>query len=299
MKKAILVFVILIILLPRILMSHDFLELKGPYLGQKPPGLSPVLFAPGIISTDAPEMSAGFTPDGKELIFVRRQGGLRKIFLMKEINGRWTSPEVVPFSGKHEDGELTISPDGNKCAFNSLRPSKGNSIQIGSWDIWIVAKTKTGWSEPFNPGLPVNSGKMEFYPVISGTGDLYFASDRDGDSDIFFSKFINGSYGNPVRLSNSINSEFEEWDQTIAPDDSYMIFCSKGRPGNFGNSDLYLSFRNKDGSWEKAANLGKKINSMGSILCPAVSADGKYIFFRLNSDIYWLDAGIVDKFRKN
>ena len=31
--------------------TKDFPVLKGPYLGQKPPGMNPEIFAPGIIST--------------------------------------------------------------------------------------------------------------------------------------------------------------------------------------------------------------------------------------------------------
>ncbi|MCD4730065.1 MAG: hypothetical protein K8R74_05670, partial [Bacteroidales bacterium] len=30
----------------------DFLVLTGPYLGQKPPGMKPEIFAPGVISRD-------------------------------------------------------------------------------------------------------------------------------------------------------------------------------------------------------------------------------------------------------
>jgi hypothetical protein len=31
--------------------QSDFPHLKGPYLGQKPPGMTPEVFAPGIVSS--------------------------------------------------------------------------------------------------------------------------------------------------------------------------------------------------------------------------------------------------------
>ena len=43
----------------------DFPKLAGPYLGQKPPGMTPVIFAPGIIATEFHEHSfPSFSPDG-------------------------------------------------------------------------------------------------------------------------------------------------------------------------------------------------------------------------------------------
>lgn len=51
--------------------QEPFPVLRGPYLGQQPPGMQPVLFAPGIISTDLhDDFSPAFTPDGRYLFFV-------------------------------------------------------------------------------------------------------------------------------------------------------------------------------------------------------------------------------------
>jgi len=51
--------------------SHDskFTSLKGPYVGQTPPGAEPKLFAPGIISTGLYTRDVAITPDGKELYY--------------------------------------------------------------------------------------------------------------------------------------------------------------------------------------------------------------------------------------
>jgi uncharacterized protein (TIGR02145 family) len=48
----------------------DFHNLTGAYFGQTPPGATPQVFAPGIISTDANEYSApSFSPDGNEVFW--------------------------------------------------------------------------------------------------------------------------------------------------------------------------------------------------------------------------------------
>jgi len=44
--------------------QEDVPRLKGPYLGQKPPGMTPEVFAPGIVSKDGPQAKLFFTRDG-------------------------------------------------------------------------------------------------------------------------------------------------------------------------------------------------------------------------------------------
>jgi len=53
--------------------------LEGPYLGQKPPGLIPELFAPDLLQTEHREVEVAFTPDLKEFYFRRRGGEYKKI----------------------------------------------------------------------------------------------------------------------------------------------------------------------------------------------------------------------------
>jgi len=275
--------------------------ISGSYLGQKSSGMKPEIFAPGIISTDALEMCISFVPGGKELYFVRKSGTRRSVFFMKEKNGRWTAPEITPFSGKYEDAEFSLSPDGNKLALISLRPLEENGQPLKFWDIWVVDRTGTEWGKPVNPGNPINSDKREVFPALSKNGDLYFSSDRDGGWNIYVSKFVDGHYNPPEKLSTAINSEYGDWDQAIAPDDSYMIFCSIGRPDSYGGSDLYISFRKKDGTWTKATNMGKDINTSRGVMCPTISPDGKYVFFASsisgNGDIYWVDAKIIEELK--
>jgi Tol biopolymer transport system component len=273
-------------------------SVKGSYLGQKPPGMTPEVFAPGIISTSAPEQCIAFAPGGRELYFVRKTGNIRKIFHMKEEKTGWTSPQIVSFSGKYDDAEFSLSPDGNKIAFISKRPLDGKGKPIRSWDIWIVGKTTNGWGEPEHPGSGVNTDKNEVFPSFFPNGDLYFSSDRGGEYDIYVSRYVNGDYLNAEKVGGGINTEHGEWDQAITPDGSYMIFCSVGRSDSYGGSDLYISFRGEDGSWTRAKNMGEKMNSSRGVCCPSISPDGQYIFFESSKggdgDIYWVDARIIE-----
>ena len=70
-KRQLFVLVTLILIASSLIFSQDnqeFPVLKGKYLGQKPPGLKPEVFAPGIISGKYSFHGfLTFSPDGKEI----------------------------------------------------------------------------------------------------------------------------------------------------------------------------------------------------------------------------------------
>ena len=59
--------------------DSDVPTIENPYLGQKPPGMTPIQFAPGLVSTEIYEYDGAFTPDMKSFYFIRRGGGKYKI----------------------------------------------------------------------------------------------------------------------------------------------------------------------------------------------------------------------------
>lgn len=82
----------------------------------------------------------------------------------------------------------------------------------------------------------------------------------------------------------------------MTPSFFYVIFCTiRGDASNRG--DLYISFRQKDGSWGKAKGMGKLINTKKHELCPFVTKNGKYFFFSRDNDIYWVSAKMIEKLR--
>jgi hypothetical protein len=110
------------------------------------------------------------------------------------------------------------------------------------------------------------------------------------------SGFRDGALQQPVNMGAVLNTPHHEWDQYIAPDESYMLFCST-KPEGLGEDDLYITFRKPDGTWQSPVHLGPRINSAASENRPYVSPDGKYMFYTSNRDgnrdIYWVDAKIL------
>ena len=107
--------------------AKEFPEITGPYLGQKSPGMTPEIFAPGIICTGFNERDITISPDGKEIYYGFLTGRHITIMQTKLINGRWTEPEVAPFAADDNFFHLEpcLSTDGKKMFFLSTRPPQG------------------------------------------------------------------------------------------------------------------------------------------------------------------------------
>src|SRR3990172_1223804 len=266
----------LFLLIPCVIFAQSALH---PYASDKPIR-EPKLLLEGIISTPDDDLNATFTVDGKTVYFSKNvQNRLGVIFESHYANGKWTKPQVVSFSGQYSDFDPCLTADGKKLFFCSNRPVAGRKQR--DFDIYMVERKGTGWSEPINVGAPVNTEGHEFYPSVSNDGTIIFSSNRPGGKgayDIYMAARTGSGFAEPANLGDSINVATSEIDNYLAPDKSYIIFAGYGRPDSHGNGDLYISlFRN--GIWTKARNLGAPVNSSEREYCPAVSPDGRYLFW--------------------
>ena len=204
--------------------------------------------------------------------------------MIRKKNGVWSQPEIAPFSGTYKDLEPFLAPDGLKLYFVSDRPLNVAEEKPGNFDIWYVQRDhkNAAWSTPVNMGKPVNSEHNEFYPAVSRNNNLYFTSDAPnakGKDDIFLSEWKNGRYTTPVSLSESINSAGYEYNAWIAPDESFIIFGGYNRKDGLGSGDLYISYKNMDGTWSKAKNMGEGINSKQMDYCPFINLKTATLYF--------------------
>lgn len=102
---------------------------------------------------------------------------------------------------------------------------------------------------------------------------------------------------------NLIKTGTQETEPYMAPDESYLIFTSKNRPGGYGGWDLWICFHQPDRSWTEPTNMGPKINTAEDEYGPRVSPYGNFLLFTRENrgktmDIYWVGIGVVDTCRK-
>ncbi|MBN1270655.1 MAG: PD40 domain-containing protein [Candidatus Aminicenantes bacterium] len=258
--------------------------LRGPYLGQKSPGIKPEIFAPGIISTGLhDDYGPAISKDGNEIYFRIWGKPHAIIWMIKRIDGKWGKPEVASFSGLYEDGGFVFSKDGKRIYFDSDRPTD-NKGEPKDTDIWFVNRNENGWGEPANLGAPINSADEEYIGSVLADNTIFFTvRKRDTNGKLSFtnysSKWENTAYSKPEKLPYPFNSDFFQIAPRFSPDETYAILVINGRDDGIGQEDLYVTFKNQDETWTEPQNLGPQINSKSTDWFPSFSPDGKYLFF--------------------
>ncbi|MFS1524729.1 hypothetical protein ACL7TT_11535 [Microbulbifer sp. 2304DJ12-6] len=257
---------------------------KELYLGQKPPGLISERFAPSILDKGFRAGSAAFSPDLKEFYFRRRGGEYKKntLFVIQYKDKQWIESVVPPRAG-----QPFVSPD-------------GNILHLGKA---YRERTHSGWSEVKSLDAPFND--LPIMRLTASSKGTYYFDEATEIGNIRYSRLIDGKREAPRSVSKEINTGKWTAHPFIAPDESYIIWDSE-RDGGYGDSDLHISFRQQDGSWGTAINLGDKINTKFQEQFGSVTPDGKYFFFHRSydnkgdkADIYWVDAKIIENLRPN
>ena len=246
------------------------------YLGQKSPGLTPELFAPDIIKTEFRQAAGVFSPDLKEFYFRRRGGAYENnaLVVVKLENNKWTESLV-----ENRAGEPFITQD-------------GKTLHLGKS---YREQTASGWSEKKRLGAPFDTFRIMRLTVAAN--NTYYFDEASESGPLRYSRFIDGVYEEPKPVEIE---DIGDWNAHpyIAPDESYIIWDDQREKGGFGDADLYISFRQKDGSWGTSINLGDKINTEFAEAYGSITPDGKYFFFHRGyggnrADIYWVDAKVI------
>lgn len=237
------------------------------------------------ISTECVEYGPALSQHGDELYFARSKqawgsrGMISFIYYSKKVNGEWTRPEIVSFSGVYDDSDPHLSRDGNRLYFISERPS---DAEITSPDIWMVQKQASGqWGEATRLTEPLNSPGREYSPRTDGQGNLYFASDREGgygQGDLYMALVHDGTFDPPLNMGPVLNSPTGEWNLEINKEGDMILFEASQRKQNITPyGDLYISFK-RGPSWTIPQHLSE-LNTSGSDLTPHLTADQSWLYF--------------------
>jgi Tol biopolymer transport system component len=254
--------------------------------------VSPQIFAPGVISGPANDGSPAFAPDGNTLFFTRSAAHWTIILEShKTVDHRtgesWSEPQVAPFSGEWPDSSPAMSPDGSFLVFNSLRPvaaaasaeNPQGAARVAN--LWRINRVRSGWSTPVRLPDTVNIGHSIWKPSIAADGSIYFVSiNKEGKKRLYSSRYKNGTYEQAQPLSFS-DGDTSDVDPEIAPDESFLVFCSSGRTPGDQKDHLFIVLR-KAGEWGPVMPMlyaGDDANGSSTDDEPRLSPDHLTIYF--------------------
>ncbi len=267
----------------------------GPYLGQADPGPHPRIFAPGIVSTrGSNEFACTLSPDGRDFYFSRRAPGKEnRIMVCRQTDKGWTAPAEACVNPGYANNEPHISHDGQTLYFGTVRPIPPDT-PAGHFHTWTCKRTEQGWSTPtyFGPGMFVSTSDAGRVYTTDITG---FA----GGGLVVYEPRMEGGQSAPRPVFDWAKTwNGRQAHACIDWQERFLIFDSEIDTG-LGGSDLFIVFRQEDGSWGQPEHMGEEINSPGHDYGAGLSPDGTFMFYSRHQDIYWINLHAFLKNRHN
>lgn len=238
---------------------------------ETPPGSSPGVIGPGLISTPAEEFKATVSPDGSLLVYVVTDHLFRHLTLVQASarDGGWSEPRVASFSGIWRDGDPAFAPDGKSLLFISNRPLPGDAAGLvrRDYNIWSIRRNPDGtWGEPVALDRTINTDESEMAPSITLTGTIYFSR----GPHIYRAVKRERGFDAPAEVPVTGG------DPAISPDERFLVFDADGATPE--DADLFISCRTESG-WSAPSRFADPVNSPQEEGDPWVSADGHMLFF--------------------
>jgi tetratricopeptide (TPR) repeat protein len=201
--------------------------------------------------------------DGNQCSTPRKSGYTTDLYGSIFKNGKWTRASNLGFTVNTPLNErvCSINEDGTAIFLyiDNEESSKDGDIYLA------LAKNKV-FDTPFSLKGLVNSKDEESAASISSDGSaLYFSSDREGGAgkkDIYVAKRLpDQSWGEPKRISNKINTPYNEDYPLISSDDKTLYFCSEGH-NSMGGLDIFkTTWVDSLNNWSDPINIGYPVNT--------------------------------------
>lgn len=206
-------------------------------------------------------------------------------FSLKDPYGTWSKAKPIKNINSHyNEGSPCLSGDGKTLIFSRCFAPES----IGHCDLFIATLDEDSlWSTPVNMGTNVNSVSWDSHPSLSHKGDtLYFASDRLGGfglSDIYYTiKDSRGNWEPAQNIGPVINTRHNDVSPFFHPIFNVLYFSSNGQLYNFGEFDIYKSYK-VDTYWAEPQNIGPLVNGRGSEFYFTIDSDSELLFYARSS----------------
>jgi outer membrane protein OmpA-like peptidoglycan-associated protein/tetratricopeptide (TPR) repeat protein len=205
---------------------------------------SPIYYQQGVVFTS--DRPAAGTTGGKQ-ISGWTGNPYARLFYSKGQGDSWSAPEALPapLNTHLQNGSAVFSPDQQTVFFTRI-----NKIKV---------KKKKVNNDPFSW--------------------MKFASDNEAVNrlELYISVRQGDSWSEPVAFPYNKVSAYSVGHPALSPDGAILYFVSD-MPGGLGETDLYFSRKQADGTWGTPVNLGPRINTAGKEMFPSMTPKGMLHF---------------------
>ncbi|GAB3952936.1 OmpA family protein [Spirosoma harenae] len=196
--------------------------------------------------------------------------------LGNQVNSEYN--EVSPF----------ISPDGKTLYFARISHPNNTHGAKGSQDIW--------YSDVDAPSGKFGPARRMGFPLNKDEYNCAYSITPDGNTMLIKGQYNNGTYETrgfsiskktatgwspPQKLAipNYVNMSKGQFDCGFMSADGKVLLMAFSEKKNSKEDDLYITFRQKDGSWSKPMDLGPEVNTKFTETTPFLAPDGATLYF--------------------
>jgi outer membrane protein OmpA-like peptidoglycan-associated protein len=179
------------------------------------------------------------------------------------------SGKMLYFSRRGHPGNLTPSPDIWKAELDQNGAAKGPAV---------------------NAGRPLNDNFTNFPCSITPDGNAFLLANEYDKNQLYTRGGISISFRSDTGWTFPVALDIpemiiERFDQTghycLSTDRQVLLMCYE-EPGSLDQEDIYVCFRNKNGSWTAPRNIGNTINTTGRESTIFLAPDTRTLFFASN-----------------
>ncbi len=204
----------------------------------------------------------------------------------------WAQPGKIENLGKAINSEYNeiapvISPDGQTLYFSRISHPQNSFGEKGSQDIWFTESVNSMWGLARRLPAPINKEEYNSLYSITPDGNTIlikgaYANGRYETRGFSTSQRLAKGWSPPQKLDIPGYEKLSkgQFDCGVLSNDGKVLVMSFSEKKNSKQDDIYVSFKQKNGSWTKPENLGKEINTDEfTETTPFLAADGVTIYF--------------------
>ncbi len=195
-----------------------------------------------------------------------------------------------------------ISPDGKTLYFSRISHPQNSFGDKGSQDIWFAESVNGQWSLARRISTPINKEEYNSLYSITPDGNTMlikgaYANGRYETRGFSTSQRLAKGWSPPQKLDIPGYEKMSkgQFDCGFLSNDGKVLIMAFSEKKNSKQDDIYVSFKQKNGSWTKPLNLGPEVNTdQFTETTPFLAADGVTLYFSSdrtggqgNNDIYF------------
>jgi outer membrane protein OmpA-like peptidoglycan-associated protein/Tol biopolymer transport system component len=180
-----------------------------------------------------------------------------------------------------------ISPDGRTLYFARISHPNNTHGDKGSQDIWYSEQDMNNkWGPAKRMGFPLNKDEYNCAYSITPDGNTMlvkgaYANGNYETRGFSVSKRTANGWSAPQKMDvpSYTNMSKGQFDCGFMSADGKVLLMAFSEKKNSKEDDIYVSFRQKDGSWSKPINMGSDVNTKFTETTPFLAPDGATLYF--------------------